>query len=399
MSSKPQDISQLIAKVNKAAGKKVIDLAGNVKNVYHLRRPSGIMQLDIDTGGGLPSSSMNFLTGPEGGGKTRLLLSYMAQQQRYYGNKCVLAFGAIEHPVDHFHWRQAGVKIAVPMERIEKEQETRKLKGQTLLTKEEIKELQTEVGTVLVFNHGTMEATLDLSLDILATRECQLLCIDSISALMPKDTEEKNLEDNLKMAAHASVLTTFFKKYHSISADLENPIPTTCIFTQQVRANKKKAEAPSYMQKYLPDYAASEAWSSKHGKVFDLLITSGEKVKDKKSGEGSGNVVSKALRWETAKGKAGSHEGIKGEVNFDFSIPGGIDFTGALILTGMTHGIVKEKDGKLTFLKKDGEALIHESLKSISRADVAKLFAKEAQIEYLVRLEILGVAEIDCRYK
>ena len=59
-------VRTVMDRINKGSKYKLLDYAINVPNPFQLRRPSGIMQFDIDTGGGLPAGGICYLSGPDG---------------------------------------------------------------------------------------------------------------------------------------------------------------------------------------------------------------------------------------------------------------------------------------------------------------------------------------------
>jgi RecA/RadA recombinase len=64
-SSMDRKLTAFENKWNKKAGHTVIRRGDSVPNTYAIRRPSGIMQLDLDMGGGAPSGGMIKLAGPD----------------------------------------------------------------------------------------------------------------------------------------------------------------------------------------------------------------------------------------------------------------------------------------------------------------------------------------------
>ena len=90
-----------------------------------------------------------------------------------------------------------------------------------------------------------------------------------MSAVLPEADASKDLDENAKRAASASMLTRFFQHYLNGTTGYFGMNPTTVIFTSQVRSNSKKAEAPAHIAKYLPDYAPQGAWAAKHGKLIE----------------------------------------------------------------------------------------------------------------------------------
>lgn len=393
--SRAEVAKQVAAGLNTHYGKRVIATAAEVPNVYYLRRPSGIMQLDIDTGGGLPSALVHCISGPDGGGKTLLLYRYMAQQQKYYKQNCWNVLSAIEHPVDHFRLNRNGLRVAIPQTRIEMEVEQRKKLHRPPFTKEQIAGFKEQIGAFDLIHGETQEDTFQAILD-LVTR-CKkhgvypnIIGLDSISAMTPKDSLQKEMDEHEKQAAHAMNVTKFFARYFPLVTQIDSdaPVDTTFICTQQVRSNKAKAEAASFMQKFLPDYKVAGAWALKHGKCFDILVTSGKKEKESDEG-GSKSVARRMMRWELTKAKAGSHEGIQGEVQLDFTTNLAIDDETSVLLAGIRYGVLREAGKSLEWPDR--------KLK-LTRAEFHAKLQADYLFDYDLRQAILEVNDISCAY-
>lgn len=388
--------------INRRAKHTVVANADQVPYLYHLRRPSGIMQLDLDTGGGLPAGSVCCLSGPDGVGKSDFLYRYMAWQQRIFGEDCCLALAHVEHQFDHFRLRRLGVKIPIPADHIEQEQQDRKYRGVPQLTKPEIADLQTGVGRFFLIPPADMESMLGVVLDLLDSGGFNIIGIDSVSAMIPKDMDNKDLTDEAKRGAHAMAMKRFYLKYYNIGG-IDNPIWTSLIMTQQVSANDAKSTAPAYMAKWMPDFAVKGGFAAKHGKVIDILLTNGPSIKEideDKAVEGKENkkkkVTGKSIRWELIKGKAGTHEGKKGEVEFDFNTTNNIDYAQTVFAAGTKLGVLDFREGLVTWLH-NGQA--HAEVKRIPFNLFIDALNKHPQLDLDIRRDILAAADIFCRYQ
>lgn len=395
--SSTRDVAAAIAaKMNTRFGKRVIAPAAEVRNVYYLRRPSGIMQLDIDTAGGLPSALVHCISGPDSGGKTLLLYRYMSQQQRYYGKDSWLVLAPVEHPLDHFRLNRQGVRVAIPKDRIEQEVANRKRLFMPAFTKEQIAGFSMQIGEFQVLHGETQEDTFQAMIDLLTYaksmgRYPNIIGLDSVSAMTPKDSLDKDFDQNQKQAVHAANVQRFFAKYFPLTTQLDgNPVDTTFLMTQQVRANKAKAEAPSYLQKFLPDYAVTGAHALKHGKCFDIMVTPGKKEKEDEAEDKGGrkNVAKRAMRWELVKAKAGSHEGIFGEVQLDFSAEDIVDDASTVVVAGVKYGILREA----------GKTLEWPSKFKGTRAELHTKIREDLSFDYALRSAILETRDISCAY-
>jgi len=172
----------------------------------------------------------------------------------------------------------------VPDEAIEERTKYRKDLGFAPFTKEEIKEMKRSVGCFYPIVADYMEQMLDVVLELVSCDLVNIIGIDSITAAQPKAFAElEKIEEEARQGAHATALKKFLIDYFPMTVSFnEVPNKTTIIMTQQMVSNRKKSEAPSYIQKYLPDSVPSMgSHSLKHGKLIDILLTNGAGEKEK----------------------------------------------------------------------------------------------------------------------
>lgn len=392
-----------IAKINRDAKAELVTTADKVPYYYGLRRPSGIMQLDLDTGGGFPAGGVCCLSGPDGVGKSDFLYRYMAWQQRIYGEECCLALVHVEHQFDHFRLRRLGVKVPVPLEHIEQEQKMRKHRGTPLLTKAEIADLQTGIGHFYLIPPADMETQLQVVIELLKSGGFHIIGVDSISAMIPSDTDGKDLDEATVRGAHAMCMKRFFLKYYAL-ANNRTPVWTSLIFTQQVTANDAKSAAPSFMQKFLPDFTVKGGHAGRHGKLIDIMLTNGAKIKvtDKeKEVEGKENknkiTTGKTIRWELTKGKAGTHEGLRGEVDYDFTKQNGINYSQTVFAVGHKLGIIELRDGLVTWIH---NGVKHPEIQRLPYATFIEALDNNVRLDLDIREDIMYAAGIkEARYR
>lgn len=428
-------VAALEAKLNRkpaVKGAKVCTDIALAPNTYFLRRPSGIMPLDIHTGGGLPAGGLTYLSGPDGAGKTFLLYKYIAMNQRLYGPKSCVALGVSEAAPDHFFMRKCGVQIAIPERMIEEQVHERKERGEPPFSKEQLKAFRAPtVGEVKLLRGATGEELLQAVLECFDAAIFDIVGLDSISAVLPEADAMKELDEAAKRAAAAGVVTRFFQHYLNGTTGYYGVNPTTVIFTSQVRSNSKKAEAPAHIAKYLPDYAPQGAWAAKHGKLIDILVKGGAKEKEKEAvatptngtlSEAAAQVrtkrvqIGKTINYEVLKGKAGVHEGITGE--FEFHFPAGMaamrdpnhlltEDQRMVIVTGLQNGIVEEKDGLVTFYHPTTNTpIVHTmnneavELKNIAGIDrLVGLMREDFELELTLRRAVLSSCGVECAYR
>lgn len=371
-------------------------------NTYFLRRPSGIMQLDIDTGGGLPAGGVSFLSGPPNSGKTYLLYCYYRMQQQIHGDNCFIAHGQSEGGFDYWFARDAGVKVSIPDEEIEIRQEELQRRGMPLMTNEYVAELKTQIGSFEILRAPTAEEMLDTILDVVKTNIFNVIGLDSVSALLTgSEASIETLEKHGQQAALASLTTRFMARYGPYTLGLAGRNKTTIIFIAHVRSNRKKSEAPSYMAKYMKEWTTTGGWSMKHWKLIDTIVWGGASVKQ--TVNGSRVQTGKMVNWLIEKGKAGCHDGATGEIEFIYKEfaengRGGMDRLKHLLETGMRYGVIVERNGSLSLVRSETGEVFSDFENVGGPADFKKILIEEPDLELAVRREILAAANISCTY-
>lgn len=393
-----KQIAALMSKINTHAKYQVIAPADEVVNPYFLRRPSGIMQLDIDTGGGMPAGGVSMLSGPDNSGKSYLLYKYFAQHQRLYGPQSSIALAPVEGAPDYFFMRRCGFMVAIPDPMIDERNARLKERGLPLYTKEQRAELKRQTGNVQILAAQNGEDLLDAVHEAVRSNLFGIIGIDSLSAIQPMQiAKQDTLHENGQRASHASLITNFFQRLYPFLVGMWGRNDTTILCTQQVRANPKKAEAAAFIQKFIKDWAPAGAYAAKHGKMIDLLIWDGGSLRKSKGGkEEAGEVIGKKMVWETEKGKAGTHDNIRGEVNFYYDRL--TDDLVEIVETGMRYNAIVEQDGYMSLVRAQTGELFDgwKRLAGIKRF-IDKMQESPAN-EFFVRQEVLAHAGIECAF-
>lgn len=393
-----QALKEFMGQYNNAAGHKVAAFAYEVPNTYELRRPCGIMQLDIDTGGGLPAGGLSYISGPDGAGKSFLIMMYMLMHQKLYGERSSLAFGSTEGGFDFRRAINIGLKIAVPDEIINQWNTERKLRGFPAYTQEEWLSFKEQVGEFVILGGATGEEILQTVLGAVTSKLFGIIAIDSISIILPSVDAPKDLDQHNKMSSHATLLTDFMKKYTPSTCGLDGLNYTTLIFSAQVKANMAKAEAQPAIRKYLKEWATTGAWATRHGKLIDIIIWNGQKIV--KTQQGIKTVIGKTLHWDIAKGKAGCHDNVQGETPFyyDFYYPPGANRFESIVTAGMHSGIIVERNSKIHLLKPETSEV--GDIKDIpGLKNLEKMMEVDFDFELAVRREVLASRRIQCLYR
>lgn len=391
-------IRNLAGQINKGKDHKVIASAEDVPNTYELRRPSGIMQLDIDLAGGAPGGTLVYMSGPDGSGKTFLTMRFMLMQQLLYGDQCALAFAGSESGFDFRRARNMGLKIAVPDELIMQWDQEQQLRGFPAYTKDQWLSFKEQTGEFELVRGFTGEEILTGVLELYRSKVFNIIALDSVSALQPSANAEKELDENNKMAAHASMVTDFMKKFMPLTTGLEGANYSNLIFTAQVRSNPKKSEAPSYMAKYMKEWSATGAWAARHTKAIDINVWDGEKIKGTVAGFKEN--IGKVTKYEFVKGKYGTHDGITGEYKFfhEGTLPAGVDAAETVMVEGMRNGVIIERNGSVSVIKTDSQGDV--LLSGIPNLPTLKrMMEVDFEFELAVRREVLASKGIMCLYR
>lgn len=370
--------------------------ASQAPNPYFLRRPTGIIDLDIDLGGGFPAGGCCFISGPDNSGKTFLMLRAMGWQQRLFGPDCRMAYAITEGAFPYGQAINAGMRVYVPTDIINQWQEWRHLRGMPLLTGEQVAELQREdVNKQLrIMRAPNGEALLSIMLEAIKTNAFSVIACDSLNGLQPSGETGKEMTDAEKVAAQSTLIGKFFKKYVPITTGFTNQNTTTVLFTQQVRANQDRASAPSYMQKWIPQFVSSGGgWSGRHYKLIGLGLEDGKLLKN-----GEKEVIGKMLGWHIEKGKAGTHDNKSGDVAFYYNIPGGVDEIGELISAGIKRGLIQTHNKQTIVVRPDDRKILTE-FNAPNLKVFRKLLEVDFDLELALRREILSHADKPCLYR
>ena len=397
LKEKQTKLRALIQKSNEAAGHKVLAFANEVANTYEVRRPCGIIEIDLATGGGLPAGSMNEISGPDNTGKTYLAMRYCLMHQRLYGDESFIAYAISEGQFDYRRAMHVGLKVSVPDELIAQWNQERVLRGMPEYTQEEYLFFKQKVGEFVIIRGNTGEELLQGVANALRSNIFGIAVIDSISAILPDADAEKELEEGNKMASNASLVTKFVQRTTPSFNGLDGLNWATLISINQVRANQERANAPSYMQKAIKQWASVGAYAARHAKHIDVQIQNGEKLK--KTVKGAEKIIGKVIKFELSKGKTGAHDNVKGEFSFFYDewVPAGVNEVEDLIVTGQRLGIIQEKAGKISVVQPDTNNAV------VADIDGFPAFKQQLQDDFefflVVMREVLATKGIMCLFR
>ena len=192
--AKDKNLTIALAQIEKEYGKGSIMRLGDNKVVDVPVISTGALSLDIALGiMGLPRGRIIEIFGPESSGKTTLCLHVLANAQKAGGT---VAFIDAEHAVDPVYARKIGVNI----------------------------------DNLLISQPDCGEDALNIAETLVRSNAIDVLVIDSVAALVPKNEIEGNIGDSF-MGLQARLMSQALRKLTPAISRSK----TCCIFTNQMR--------------------------------------------------------------------------------------------------------------------------------------------------------------------
>lgn len=183
-----------IEKIEKDFGKGSIMRLGDKTAVSVEAIPTGALSLDIALGiGGVPRGRIIEIYGPESSGKTTLAQHIVAECQKKGG---IAAFIDAEHALDPEYANNLGVKV----------------------------------DELLISQPDTGEQALEIAEELVRSSAVDVVVVDSVAALVPKDEIEGAMEDK-QMGLQARLMSKALRKLTGIVSKTN----TTVIFINQLR--------------------------------------------------------------------------------------------------------------------------------------------------------------------
>jgi len=342
--SRAERAALLAARINKAFdGKGAVLFADQTSNTFALRRPTGIMDLDLAIGGGFPAGGLSQIIGEDNSGKTYLANRTMAVVQQIYQDETAIGLCMTESKFDkEFAKKKCALNIALSDFEISLLDQGRVEKGQPPHTDQERAWLKYQQGTFQEACFQTAEQVLEACVQMVEENIYQIVLVDSFGALLT--AAEAESDDGLEgrhYGGASGVLTQFMHRLHSalnLPDKYGRPNTTTVLGINQYRENLKASG------KYDNPLQIAGGRALKHGKLVDVLLRKGAKIWN---GEKKEYQVGKELAWSIIKGKAGCHDGGAGEYRFYYGEHGygfGVDVYHNLLMTGVRLGVI-EKSG------------------------------------------------------
>ena len=191
---KLQAIKVAMEQIQKEYGQGAIMKLGEHRHLEVAVIPTGSITLDIALGvGGLPRSRITEIYGPEASGKTTLCLHVIAEAQKMGGTA---AFIDAEHALDPQRAESIGVKL----------------------------------DDLIISQPDTGEQALEITETLIRSGAIDVICIDSVAALVPKAEIEGEMGDSI-IGLQARLMSQAMRKLTSAIAKSK----TVVIFTNQLR--------------------------------------------------------------------------------------------------------------------------------------------------------------------
>lgn len=184
-----------MAQIEKQYGKgSIMRLGDNQKNMQVDVIPTGSIALDLALGvGGLPKGRIIEIYGPEASGKTTICLHVMAEAQKKGGR---VAFIDAEHAVDPSRAKSIGLNL----------------------------------DDLIISQPDTGEQALEIAETLIRSGAIDVLCIDSVAALVPRAEIEGQMGDAM-IGVQARLMSQAMRKLSGAIARSK----TVMIFTNQIR--------------------------------------------------------------------------------------------------------------------------------------------------------------------
>lgn len=286
--------------------------------------------------GGIPRGRIVEVYGPESSGKTTLALHLVAESQKKGG---VCAFIDAEHALDPVYAKNIGVKT----------------------------------DSLLVSQPDTGEQALEIVDSLVRSGNVDLIVVDSVAALTPKDEIEGDMGAH-HVGKQARLMSQALRKLTALVAKSN----TTIIFINQIRM---KIGVMFGSPETTPGGKALKFYSSVR---LDI-----RRIAQIKKGE---DVVGSRTRVKVAKNKVAAP--FK-KTEFDIIYGEGISKTGELLALGEKYGLIKKAGASYTYLPSEGAKLPDEFKLGRGYDAARKKLSAETKIMNQLEKEIMKALKED----
>jgi hypothetical protein len=390
-------IDRIITNAEKTYGPGRVARAEHTHASYLLRRPTGILSLDIAMAGGWPAAAPSVLVGPDGVGKDYLLWRTMAEAQRIYGEDFCAAVYFTEFKPDKAYMRDyCGMQIAMSEPELEELDAARLHRKQPGLSSAEIDRYTKQIGTFVAIYGISADHGFDQLFAFIQSNYCQIVAVNSIGFMQTEAKEQTDSYEEFAQQRNEAMLLSKalpqYAMYLNQPDDRGQPNETSLILVNQVRS-KDNAQRP--MRGRIPQErdgykSAANSWALKHGKALELFLHNGPKIYDESCKPPV--QVGRKKQWEITKGKLGTHEGIKGE--FDYLMGHGADILSDVVNVAIGFGLIESSGSWYSY--DEGNDY---KFKRQGAGGVLELFREEPEIAHHIRERCYQMAEVLCRHK
>ncbi len=381
-----QQIKTLQQNINtQFKGRAVLREGSEITNVFILRRPTGVVGLDLKIGGGLPAGGLTQIIGKYSAGKSYLANRVMATAQETYGHDFAAAVNMTEQRYDKaFAKGKCGLRIAYSEDEIDVFRRINAENSKPDFTDEYLAWLRDGVGSFVESVGRTAEDVLEVAVQQIESNTFQVVLIDSFGALLTaaEAEHEEGLAGKHRGGA-AMVVTQFMHRLHAalnLPDQWGRPNTTTVIGINQYRDNVNAGQYGNPMK-------VAGGNSLAHGKLLDIHVEQGSKIRVPVGNQQV--VIGKEINWEITKQKAGGHDGHRGTYSFYFGENGhgfGIDVFTDILVSGLQYNIIEQSGAWYSY---NGDRL------GQGKDNVAITLYQNPALLHTIKKHIFQVAGID----
>jgi len=372
--SRRDRIQELKARINKNYGGKGVMMSGDEYEAPFLvlRRPSGIVELDIACGGGLPAGGLSELIGKTSSGKTTLMNQYFRRQQQLRGDDATLAIAMTEHKFDKGHAKfNCGVVLPIHKREIAAFEKTHR----RILDDAERLKMSETLGVFEEIGSDIVDTLYEIILDCVEDKTFDIIGIDSWGAVLTKVAQEAEMD--ARIPGGAALINTMF--VNKIAGLFAVPRGGEMNYTSVLGVNqyREKIGGKNMRAGDMTNMSVQGGNALKHLKLLSIYLDSSAYWKEV---QGKNKRIGKKVKWTIYKGKAGCHDGASGEFNLIYGK--GLDIAGANMMSALKRGIIRQRGAWLTIVDSSDET---EILKANGKVKMTEALENDPEVhEWLV---------------